>query len=364
MQYDYLIVGSGISGITIARVLAEAQKKVLIVDKRSHIGGNCYDYYDGHGILIHKYGPHILHTKHKEVWDFLSRFTKWRNYHHIVKAHVDGHLVSFPINIHTLKSMYGMTLAPGEMKQYLDSVSIKIDNPSNSKEAVISKVGEDLYDKFFKVYTLKQWGILPEKLSPIVCQRIPVRFSKDERYFDDKYQGIPLNGYTRLFETMLSHDNIDILLETEYADVSGDIKYKRLVYTGPVDEYFNYCHGNLGYRSLHFDFKNITTTSFQDYAVINYPNEYDFTRITEYKKLTGQKADSTTVSYEYPSSVGDPYYPVPTTENSLIYEKYSEEARKLRSVVFAGRLGTFRYLNMDIACLEGMKTSRGLLNEK
>jgi UDP-galactopyranose mutase len=364
MKCDYLIVGAGITGATIARILAEAGKQVLVVDKRNHIGGNCYDEYDEHGILIHKYGPHIFHTEHKEVWGFLSRFTEWRPYQHRVRARVNGKLLPFPINLDTINQLYNLTLEPNQMADYLDSVKVKIDTIANSKDSIVSRIGIDLYEKFFKNYTLKQWGVTADELHPSVCERIPVRLNRDDRYFTDRYQGMPLRGYTELFKKMLSHNNINILLKADYADVSGDIKYKELVYTGPIDEYFNYCYGKLGYRSLRFDFKNFKTASFQDCAVVNYPNGYDFTRITEYKKLTGQRLDSTTVSYEYPCNQGDPYYPVPTSENSRPYERYCEQTKKLKNVTFAGRLGAYHYMNIDTACFEGMKTARGLLNGK
>jgi len=364
MQYDFLITGAGITGNTVARILAEAGNKVLVVDKLNHIGGNCYDEYDEHGILIHKYGPHIFHTNHKEVWDFLSRFTEWWPYHHRVRAYVDGKILPFPINLDTINRLYNLTLEPDQMADYLDTVKVKIDKIANSRDSIVSRLGIDLYEKFFKNYTLKQWGIPAEGLHPSVCERIPVRLNRDDRYFTDRYLGMPLKGYTDLFKKMLSHNNINIMLDTGYADVSRDIKYKGLVYTGSIDEYFDYCYGRLGYRSLRFDFKNIKKVSFQECAVINYPNSYDFTRITEYKKLTGQKSDSTTVSCEYPCDQGDPYYPMPTTENAQLYEKYCKETKKLENVVFAGRLGAYRYMNIDAACLEGMKTARGLLNGK
>lgn len=363
MKCDYLIAGAGITGATVARILADAGKKVLIAERRNHIGGNCYDEYDGHGILVHKYGPHIFHTNYKEVWDFLSRFTEWRQYQHRVRAFVEGKLLPFPICIDTINMLYNLSLKPDQMAGYLDGVKVKVDIIANSRDSVVSRIGVDLYEKFFKSYTLKQWGIPAEKLHSSVCERIPVRFDTDDRYFTDKYQGVPLNGYTELFKRMLKHDNINILLKTDYAGLSGDVKYKWLVYTGPIDEYFNYCYGRLGHRSLHFDFKNYPVGSFQDYAVINYPNEYDYTRITEYKKLTGQQSDTTTISYEYPCNGCDPYYPVPTYENAQLYEKYHKETRKLKNVFFAGRLGTYRYMNMDIACLEGMRTAKGMLND-
>jgi UDP-galactopyranose mutase len=363
IKYDFLIIGAGITGITISRILAESGKRVLIVERRNHIGGNCYDCHDENGILIHKYGPHIFHTNYKEVWDFLSQFTEWSSYQHKVRAYVDGKLVPFPINLDTVNYIYNQNFDSAQMVAYLETVKIPVNNMKNSRDAVITKIGTDLYEKFYKNYTLKQWGIPAEELDASVCQRIPVRFNTDDRYFDDKYQGIPIPGYTKLFEKMLSNENIHLQLDRDYRDVQNAINYKKLVCTGPIDEFFNFCYGKLGYRSLSFNFKNYTTDSFQDYAVINYPNDYDFTRITEYKKITGQKADSTTVSREYPGSEGEPFYPMPTEKNYNIYKLYMEKNKKEKNVVFAGRLGTYRYLNMDVACLEGIKEARKLLNE-
>jgi UDP-galactopyranose mutase len=363
MKYDFVVAGAGITGITISRILAENGKKVLIVEKRNHIGGNCYDEYDEHGILIHKYGPHIFHTNYKEVWNFLSRFTEWKRYEHKVKAYVNNKMLPFPINLDTINLLYDFNLDSSKMIAYLETVKVPMDKIKNSKDAVIAEIGVDLYEKFYKNYTLKQWGIPADEIDASVCRRIPVRFNKDDRYFNDKYQGIPIPGYKKLFERMLSHKNIHLQLEKNYWDVD-DIKYEKLIYTGPIDEYFNYCYGRLGYRSLKVDFKNYTVDSFQDYAVINYPNDYDFTRITEYKKLTGQKAAGTTISYEYPCCDGELYYPIPTSENHKIYKKYLKEGKRLKNVFFAGRLGAYRYMNMDIACIEGMKKARDLLLEK
>lgn len=361
MHYDYVVVGAGITGITIARVLAEVRGKVLIVDRRNHIGGNCYDEYDEHRILIHKYGPHILHTNHKEVWDFLSRFTEWIRYQHRVRIYVDGKLLPFPINLDTINRLYNLNLDSNQMGAYLDRVKVDLNAITNSQEAIVSKVGTDLFEKFFKNYTLKQWGIPAERLHSSVCERIPVRFNHDDRYFNDRYQGIPIHGYRKLFERMVSYKNIYIMLQTDYSEIANDIKYNRLIYTGPIDEYFDYCYGKLGYRSIYFDFRNCRIDSFQDVAVVNYPNDYDFTRITEYKKLTGQKAESTTISLEYPCNDGDPYYPIPTPGNYQLYKKYLTEAKKLNNIFFAGRLGTYRYINMDIACLKGIGIAQELL---
>lgn len=364
MQHDIVIVGAGITGITVARLMAEAGKKILILDRRNHIGGNCYDEYDDHGILIHRYGPHIFHTNHKEVWEFLSRFTAWRRYEHRVRACIDGKMLPFPITPDTLNLLYGLSLEEDQMAEYLDRVKENMSSVTNSKDAVVSRIGTDLYEKFFKNYTLKQWGIPAECLHPSVCERIPIRLNRDDRYFSDTYQGMPLCGYTELFEKMISHDNIELLLQTDFADVSTDLKYNVLVYTGQIDAYFNYCFGKLGYRSINFEFRNLPTSSFQDHAVINYPNDHAYTRISEYTKLTGQFAETTTISYEFPCSQGEPYYPLPTGENSELYRKYKEEAKKQGNIVFAGRLGAYRYMNMDIACLEGLRIARGLLLEK
>jgi UDP-galactopyranose mutase len=247
------------------------------------------------------------------------------------------------------------------MEEFLSNRKVQLDGIRNSRDAVVSGLGIDLYEKFYKNYTFKQWGIPADRLSPSVCSRIPIRFDRDDRYFDDPYQGMPLLGYTRLFERMLSHESIDLQTGINYKDIPAGVVHENIVYTGTIDEYFDYYYGRLAYRSLRFDFQNSPVESFQDYAVINYPNNFDYTRITEYKKLTGQKAAATTVSYEYPSAVGEPYYPIPEPENHRLYEKYHDKAKKLKKVFFAGRLGTYRYLNMDIACLEGIRKAKELL---
>lgn len=361
MQYDYLIVGAGITGLTVARQLAEAGKKVLVLDRRNHIGGNCHDEYDEHGILIHKYGPHIFHTNHQAVWDFLSRFTDWRHYQHTVKAYVDSQLVPMPVNLDTLNRLYNLSLTAESMVTHLESVRVRLDAVRNSRDAVLARFGADIYEKFFKNYTLKQWGVAAEELHPSVCERIPIRLSRDDRYFTDTFQGMPLHGYHRMFERLAAHPNIQLLLQAEYREVARQVKHQGLVYTGPIDEYFDYRHGRLGYRSLRFDFRNHRQESFQEAPVVNFPNDYAFTRITEYKKLTGQEAGSTTVSYEYPCDEGDPYYPMPTEGNHLLHGTYAEQAKKEKKVIFAGRLGAYRYMNMDIACLEAMQVAKTLL---
>ena len=362
MKYDYWVVGAGITGMTVARVFAEQGKTVLVLDRRSHIGGNCHDEYDEYGIRVHKYGPHIFHTNSKEVWDFLGRFTEWRHYQHKVCAYVESMLLPIPINVDTINRLYDIAVTPATLAAYLASVSVKLDVVKNSRDAVIGRLGVDIYDKFFKNYTLKQWGIPAEEIHPSVCERIPIRFNRDSRYFSDQFQGIPLHGYQKMFERMAAHENIHLLLQADFKDVLGEVEYNGLVYTGPIDEYFNYRHGKLGYRSLRFVFTNYRQASFQEASVVNFPNDYEFTRTTEYRKITGQEAGSTTVSYEYPCNVGDPYYPIPTADNQNLYARYAEDAKKEGDVVFAGRLGSYRYLNMDAACLEGMRIARNLLN--
>ncbi|MFZ5775268.1 MAG: UDP-galactopyranose mutase [Thermodesulfobacteriota bacterium] len=361
MQYDVLIVGAGITGLTVARQLAEAGKKTLVLDRRAHIGGNCHDEYDEHGILIHRYGPHIFHTNHQAVWEFLSRFTDWRHYQHRVKAYVDSMLVPMPVNVDTLNCLYNLSLTAETMAAYLESVREKLEVVRDSRDAVLARFGADIYEKFFKNYTLKQWGIAAEDLHPSVCERIPIRLNRDDRYFTDRFQGMPLHGYHRLFERLAAHPGIHLLLQADYREVARQVKHKALVYTGPIDEYFDYCHGRLGYRSLRFDFRNHRQDSFQEEAVVNFPNDYAFTRITEYKKMTGQQADSTTVSYEYPCNEGDPYYPIPTADNQQLHARYAGEAKKEKKVAFAGRLGAYRYMNMDVACLDAMQLAMNLL---
>lgn len=348
--YDFLIIGSGFSGSVIAeRLASQLDKRVLVVEKRDHIGGNAYDYYNKDGILVHKYGPHIFHTNYDDVWQYLSQFTEWNGYIHQVLAYVDGKKVPIPINLKTVNTLLDKDFTEQELRKYLDSVRVKIKEVKNSRDVVVSQVGEYLYEKFFKNYTYKQWGVYPEELSPEVTRRIPVRFNTDDRYFSDKYQGLPRDGYSELFKKMLNHKNIEILLDTDYKDIIEDIKFDKLVYTGPIDYFFDYWHGKLPYRSLCFDFKTLDREYFQEVAVVNYPNDYEFTRITEFKHMTLQKHPKTTIVREYPRSDGEPYYPMPVQEAQAIYQKYQEEASSLKSVYFIGRLAEYHYYNMDQA---------------
>ena len=347
-MYDYLIVGAGFAGSTLAeRLASQAQKKVLLIDKRGHIGGNAYDCYNEYGILVHQYGPHIFHTNATDIFTYLSQFTSWRPYEHKVLASVEQQLLPIPINLTTVNKLYGLNLSSSELVQYFERVKERVPAIRTSEDVVVSQVGRDLYEKFFKGYTKKQWGVYPSELDKSVTSRIPTRTNTDDHYFKDQYQYMPLNGFTKMFQKMLSHPNIDIRLSTDYTLVENSVSYKCLIFTGPIDEFFGYRFGKLPYRSLRFDHKTVSVNQFQPVAVVNYPNEHEYTRITEYKHITGQVCDKTSITYEYPSSVGDPYYPVPRQENAVLYKKYQALADALPDVHFVGRLGTYRYYNMD-----------------
>lgn len=350
MHFHFLIVGSGFSGAVIAeRLASQLDNKVLVVERRDHIGGNAYDCYDRHGILIHKYGPHIFHTNHDDVWQYLSQFTEWNGYVHRVLAFVDGKKVPIPINLTTVNILLNKNFTEEGLKEYFESVRVKLPEIRNSRDVIVSQVGEYFYEKFFRNYSFKQWGVYPESLSPEVTRRIPVRFNTDDRYFSDKYQGLPVEGYTRLFERMLSHKNITILLNTDYKKIINDVKFDRMVYTGPIDYFFDYKYGKLPYRSLRFEMETYNQEYYQEVAVVNYPNDFDFTRITEFKHMTLQKHPLTTIIKEYPQATGEPYYPLLNEKAMELYEKYKAEAQKLRSVYFIGRLAEYKYYNMDQA---------------
>ena len=347
-MFDYLIVGAGFAGSVLAERLArDANKTVLVVDRRPHVGGNAFDQYDDAGILVHKYGPHIFHTNSREVFDYLSRFTEWRPYEHRVRASVDGQLVPIPINLDTINQLYGLSLTSLELANYFASLAEPVEHCRTSEDVVVSKVGRELYEKFFRGYTRKQWGLDPSELDAAVTARVPVRTSRDDRYFTDTYQAMPLHGYTRMFEKILDHPNIKILLNTDYREIRGVIPYRELVYTGPIDEFFDYCYGRLPYRSLEFRFETVDRPVYQPAPVVNYPNEHAYTRITEFKYLTGQEHGKTTIVAEYPQDDGDPYYPVPRPQNAELYKRYKALADATAGVHFAGRLATYKYYNMD-----------------
>jgi UDP-galactopyranose mutase len=347
-MFDYLIVGAGFAGSVLAeRLASQLNKTVLLIDKRNHIGGNAYDHYDQDGLLVHKYGPHIFHTNSLQVLEYLSQFTEWRPYQHRVLASVDGQLVPIPINLDTINKLYGLSLTSFQLEEFFASVAEQKEHIRTSEDVVVSKVGRELYEKFFRNYTRKQWGLDPSELDASVTARVPTRTNRDDRYFTDKYQVMPRYGYTRLFEKMLSHPNIKILLKADYREVEDLIPHRHLIYTGPIDEFFDYCYGRLPYRSLQFEFQTVNTTFVQPVAVINYPNDYPYTRVTEFKYLTGQEHSKTVLVHEYPRAEGDPYYPVPRPENAELYKKYKALADATTSVHFVGRLATYKYYNMD-----------------
>ena len=347
-MFDYLIVGAGFAGSVLAERLANvSEKKVLIVDQRDHIGGNAYDYFNKDGILIHKYGPHIFHTNSKKVFDYLSMYTVWRPYEHRVLASVDGLLVPMPINLNTINKLYGLQLNSQQVEAFFESKAEKLSRVKTSEDVVVSKVGRELYEKFFKGYTRKQWDPDPSELGASVSARVPTRTNRDDRYFTDTYQAMPGQGYTRMFQKMLSHPNIKIMLNTDYKEIIDVIPHKTMIYTGPIDSYFNYCYGRLPYRSIEFRFETHDVEVYQSTGTINYPNEHPYTRITEFKYLTGQKHHKTSIVYEYPQAEGDPYYPIPRPENAEIYKKYQSLANTMTNTYFTGRLATYKYYNMD-----------------
>src|SRR5690349_19086635 len=348
VMFDYLIVGAGFAGSVLAeRLAAGSNKKVLLCDKRPHIGGNAYDHYNDAGILVHKYGPHIFHTNSREVFEYLSRFTEWRPYQHRVRASVDGQIVPIPINLDTINSLYGLSLTSFEVAQFFKNVAEPCEQIKTSEDVVVSSVGRELYEKFFRNYTRKQWGLDPSELDATVTSRVPTRTNRDDRYFTDTYQAMPLHGYTRLFENMLDHPNIKVLLKCDFREIEKAIPFREMIYTGPVDAYFDYRYGKLPYRSLAFKHETHDTSQYQSAPVINYPNEQLYTRVTEFKYLTGQEHSKTSIVFEFPQSEGDPYYPVPQKENADLYQKYRTLAEQTPGVHFVGRLATYKYYNMD-----------------
>jgi UDP-galactopyranose mutase len=347
-MFDYLIVGAGFAGSVLAERLANGSgKKVLICDKRPHIAGNAYDFYDASGVLVHKYGPHIFHTNSKEVFDYLSKFTEWREYQHRVLASVDGMLVPMPINLDTINKLYGLNLTAFEVEDFFRKHAEPCENIRTSEDVVVSKVGRELYNKFFKNYTKKQWDLDPSELDASVTSRVPTRTNRDDRYFTDVYQAMPQQGYTRMFERMLDNPNIKIMLNCDYREIVRDIPFKEMIYTGPIDEFFDYAYGKLPYRSLEFKHETHDCAQFQTAPVVNYPNEQAYTRITEFKYLTGQEHKKTSIVYEYPQAEGDPYYPIPRKENAEVYRQYEALAKAQTNVRFVGRLATYKYYNMD-----------------
>lgn len=348
-MFDYLIVGAGFSGSVLAERLAtQSGKRVLMIDKRSHIGGNAFDKYNEDGILIHPYGPHIFHTNAERIFSYLSQFTEWRPYEHRVLGHVDGKLLPIPINLDTVNKLYDLNMTSEQLELWFRAKAEPVEHCRNSEDIVVSKVGRELYEKFVRGYTRKQWELDPSELDASVLARIPTRINRDDRYFTDAFQAMPLHGYTRMFERMIAHPNIKVMLNTDYKEILGMIPFKEMIFTGPVDEFFDYKFGKLPYRSLEFKHETIDKEEVLPVGVVNYPDEkVPYTRITEFKKLTGQQHAKSSIVYEFPRSAGDPYYPIPKQDCTALYNKYKELAEQTRSVHFVGRLATYKYYNMD-----------------
>ena len=347
-RFDWLVVGAGFAGSVLAeRLAAGAGRDVLVVDRRGHVGGNAYDHFDDAGVLVHRYGPHIFHTNSARVFEYLSRFTAWRPYEHRVRACVDGKLLPMPINLDTVNELYGLDLSSEELVDFLAARAEPVERVRTSEDVVVGAVGRHLYETFFRGYTRKQWGLDPSDLDASVTARVPTRTNRDDRYFTDAFQAMPLHGYTRMFERMLDHPRIKVLLNTDVREIERLVPYGRMAYTGPVDEFFDLCYGRLPYRSLEFRHETHDEPRFQAAPVVNYPNDHEYTRVTEFKYLTGQEHPKTSVVYEYPQDEGDPYYPVPNRDNATLYKQYKELADGTPEVEFLGRLATYKYYNMD-----------------
>jgi len=348
MRQDILVVGAGFAGAVIAQQMAESGYNFLVIDRRPHIAGNAFDEHDSHGVLIHRYGPHIFHTNSYQVSHYLSCFTEWRPYEHRVLASVDGQLVPIPINLDTVNRLYGLTLDEAGLVAFFESVREPRDPVLTSEDVIVNAVGRDLYEKFYKGYTRKQWGLDPSELFASVASRVPVRTNRDDRYFTDAFQSMPKHGYTSMFQKMLTHPAIRLELGVDYREIREKQRAKHVVYTGPLDEYFDNCYGKLPYRSLSFEHQHLAECQeFQSVGTVNYPNEHDYTRITEFRHLTGEKHSGTSIVREYPKAEGDPYYPIPRPENEILYRKYQALADREKNVTFVGRLAQYRYYNMD-----------------
>jgi UDP-galactopyranose mutase len=365
MSCQFLIVGAGYSGLVLAeRLSSQLGARCTIVEKRNHIGGNSQDEYDDAGVLVHKYGPHYFRTNSPRIVEYLSQFTDWHPVDYKILSYSDGLYWNFPINLNTFEQYLGRESTSEEFEAWLASKRVPIENPCNSEEVIVSQVGWELYEKFFKNYTLKQWKKDPKELDASVCGRIPIRTNRDDRYLREEFQALPKEGYHRLFERMLAASpGVELVLETEYRDVLDKIPHDHLIYTGPIDEYFDFCYGALPYRSLRFENESFSpkqligreaisgkTGFWQPSMQVNYPNNEGFTRIVEIKHATGQKCENTTIVREYPADYvpgGEAYYPIPTHETADLYSKYAEKAAGLDNVSFVGRLATYRYYNMD-----------------
>lgn len=348
MKFPYVVVGAGLAGITMAeRIATQLHQRVLLIEKRDHIAGNVYDHYDDAGILVHKYGPHTFHTNDKEVYDYVRQYCDWHEHQHRVLSYVNGNFVPLPISLETINQLYNMNLSQEEMESFLQSRREKIDEIKTSEDVVLSQAGRDIYEKFFKYFTLKQWGVDPSQLDRTVISRIPFRKNRDTRYFTDLYQGLPRGGFTQMCRKMLNHPEISVLLNTDYKDVIGDLSYDKLIYTGPIDYYFDYALGKLKWRSIELIFETHDCESYQPVASTRYPMDHEYTRITEFKKMTGQKCAKTTILKEIPCFGEEPFYPYPTPEWNALAQKYRDMAAREKDVIFLGRLAEYRYYDMD-----------------
>jgi len=361
--FDTLVVGAGFSGCVLAERLASQNgQRVLVVDRRAHIGGNAFDRHDDAGVLVHPYGPHIFHTNSAEVVAYLSQFTAWRPYQHRVLASVDGQLLPMPINLDTVNRLYGLRLTAFEMEAFLAGVAEKTDPVRTSEDVVVNRVGRALYNKFFRGYTRKQWGLDPSELDASVTARVPTRTNRDDRYFTDTFQQMPLHGYTRMFERMLAHPRIQVMLNTDFRHVAALLPWRHMVYTGPIDAFFDHRHGRLPYRSL--DFEHVTLhppvpgTLVLPVGTVNHPNDHAYTRVSEFRHITGQAHAATSLVYEHPRADGDPYYPVPRPENATLFRRYEADAEQCPHVTFVGRLASYRYYNMDQVVAQALATHK------
>jgi UDP-galactopyranose mutase len=365
VRNEILVVGAGFAGSVVARELAEAGARVRVIDKRPHVAGNAFDHPDAYGVLVHRYGPHIFHTNAERIFEHLSRFTEWREYEHRVLAVVDDRQYPFPINRNTLNLLYGLQLDEEGAHAFFERVREPRDPVLTSEDVVVNSVGRDLYEKFFLNYTRKQWGLDPSQLKAGVAARIPVRANMDDRYFTDRFQAMPREGYSAMFHNMLTHPKIQVELGTDFADVCGNTpdRWKHIVFTGPIDAFYQHRFGKLPYRSLRFEHEHMPgTTQYQRVGTVNYPNDHAFTRITEFKHLTGQKHPATSIVREYPQDDGDPYYPIPRTENELLFKKYEALALAETRVTFVGRLAQYRYYNMDQVVGAALKAAQNLIS--
>jgi UDP-galactopyranose mutase len=361
MRYDFVIVGAGFAGSVCAERLASAGHKVLVLDRRTHVGGNAYDTRDAHGLLIHPYGPHIFHTNSKRIFEYLSRFTTWRFYEHRVLAYLDGELYPFPINRTTLNRLYSLTLDEKGAAAFFEKVALQREPIKTSEDLVLSSVGSDLCEKFFRNYTRKQWGLDLSELAAGVAARISARVSDDDRYFSDQFQFMPANGYANLFRAMLDHLNIEVMTGVEFRGLAAH-GGRQLIYTGPIDAYFGYCFGKLPYRSLRFEHEHHSDCAkYQATGQVNYPNDYAYTRITEFRHLTGEVHSGTSIAREFPQDEGDPFYPVPRAENEALFQKYKALADAEENTLFVGRLAEYRYYNMDQVVGAALAAADGLI---